>query len=274
MPGGTEARESAQQRQWQSLPQEYYDALADMFDATTFRHIDMLGIGAGWRCWEVGSGGVTVPEWLSRRAGPEGHVLATDVNVSHLDGAQEPRYEVLRHDVGAEPAPSGGFDLVHARLVLVHLEEQARQAALTAMVEALRPGGWLLVEDGDSSMQPLLCPDESGPEQQLANKIRRASWTLIGPQLDLGYGRTLPRLLRRAGLAQVAADAFFSLTSPPKSPVQQVQKTTIEGARKILVNKGLVTAEEIEQHLADIAADKLDMATLPLIAAWGQKLNA
>jgi hypothetical protein len=242
-----------------------------MFDATTFRHIDMLGIGAGWRCWEVGSGGATVPGWLSRRVGPEGHVLATDINVSHLDGAQEPRYEVLQHDVGAEPAPPGGFDLVHARLVLVHLAE--REAALTSMVEALRPGGWLLIEEGDSSMQPLLCPDESGPEQKLANKIRQASWALVGRQMDLGYGRTLPRLVRGAGLAHVAADAFFSLTSPAKSPVQQVQKSTIEGARKILVDRGLVTDEEIEQHLADIAANKLDMATFPLIAAWGQKLN-
>jgi hypothetical protein len=269
MPGDTETRDAARQRQWLSLPQEYYDALADMFDATTFRHLDMLGIGAGWRCWEVGSGGATVPEWLSRRAGPEGYVLATDINVSHLDGAREPRYEVLRHDVGAEPAPAEDFDLVHARLVLVHLAE--REAALASMIAALRPGGWLLVEEGDSSMQPLLCPDESGPPQKLANKIRQASWTLVGRQMDLGYGRTLPRLLRAAGLAEVTADAFFSLTSPAQSPVQQVQKITIEGARKILVDKGLVTAEEIDQHLADIAAGRLDMATFPLIAAWGQK---
>jgi ubiquinone/menaquinone biosynthesis C-methylase UbiE len=273
MPGHTEPPQATrqQQQQWSSLPQEYFDALAEMFDATTFRHIDMLGIGAGWRCWEVGSGGGTVPEWLAQRVGCEGHVLATDINVSQLHRADQPRYEIARHDIGSEPPPAEGFDLVHARLVLVHVTE--REAALASMVEALRPGGWLLIEEGDSSLQPLLCPDESGPEHQLANKIRNASWTLVGRRIDLAYGRTLPRLLRGAGLTNVAADAFFSLTSAASSPVQRLQRTTVEGARKMLAGTGLVTAEEVEQHLADIAAGKLDMATFPLIAAWGQKIG-
>jgi hypothetical protein len=34
-----------------------FDALAALFDPWTFRHIDDLGIGDGWRCREVGAGG-------------------------------------------------------------------------------------------------------------------------------------------------------------------------------------------------------------------------
>ena len=52
-----------------------------------------------------------------------------------------------RHDVAREAPPGDPFDLVHARLVLVHLPD--RERALAAMVGALRPGGWLLVEDAD-----------------------------------------------------------------------------------------------------------------------------
>ena len=66
-------------------------------------------------------------------------------------------------------APTQGtFDLVHARLVLVHVPDRAR--ALATMVAALRPGGWLLVEDADTELQPLVCLDESGPAQQRANR--------------------------------------------------------------------------------------------------------
>jgi len=36
------------------------------------------------------------------------------------------------------------------------------------MVAALRPGGWLLVEDADTELQPLVCLEESGPAQQRA----------------------------------------------------------------------------------------------------------
>ena len=43
------------------------------------------------------------------------------------------------------------------------------------MVGALRPGGWMLVEDADPGLQPLLCPDDHGPAQHLANRLRTAS---------------------------------------------------------------------------------------------------
>src|SRR4051812_6951666 len=63
-----------------------FDALADLFDASTFRHLDALGTGPGWRCWEVGAGGPSVARWLAGRVGPEGHVLATDIDLSWLAG--------------------------------------------------------------------------------------------------------------------------------------------------------------------------------------------
>src|SRR4051812_28724808 len=127
-----------------------FDALSTLFNPSTFRHIERLGIAAGWRCWEVGAGGPSVPSWLASRAA---HVLATDIDVSWMtDGAG---YEIRRHDVAAEPPPDGGFDLVHARLVLVHVRERAD--ALRHMVSALRPGGRLLVEEADPALQPLVC---------------------------------------------------------------------------------------------------------------------
>src|SRR5204862_509383 len=123
-----------------------------------------------WRCWEVGAGGPSVPDWLSEQVGPAGHVLATDVDLSWLDGRTGPNVELRRHDVAADPSPAGSFDLVHARLVLVHLVDRDR--ALRSMIAALRPGGWLLVEDADPGLQPLACIDPRGPEDDLANRVR------------------------------------------------------------------------------------------------------
>ncbi|WP_243420650.1 hypothetical protein [Micromonospora globispora] len=52
-----------------------FGALAALFDPSTFRHIDALGIAGGWRCWEVGAGGPSVPSWLAARVGTAGHVV-------------------------------------------------------------------------------------------------------------------------------------------------------------------------------------------------------
>jgi trans-aconitate methyltransferase len=79
------------------------------------------------------------------------------------------------------------FDLVHARLVLVHVPDRAR--ALATMVAALRPGGWLLVEDADTGLQPLVCLEEVGLAQQHANRLRRAFRELMTHRsADLCYG--------------------------------------------------------------------------------------
>jgi SAM-dependent methyltransferase len=242
-----------------------FDALATLFDPVTFGHLETVGIAAGWRCWEVGAGGPTVPGWLAERVGPTGRVLATDIDTSWMpEGAP---FEVARHDVGLDPAPAGPFDLVHARLVLVHVPQRA--AALAAMVGALRPGGWLVIEDADPALQPLLCPDESGPAQRLANRLRRGFRELMaGRGADLGFGRTVPRLLREAGLVDVAADGFFPLTSPA---CVALESATVRQIRGRLVEAGLATDAEIDEHLANVATGQLDLATAPLISAWGRK---
>ncbi|BDM69543.1 methyltransferase [Streptomyces nigrescens] len=243
-----------------------FDALSALFDASTFRHFETVGIDEGWRCWEVGAGGPTVAAWLADRVGPRGRVLATDIDVSWTGTAAE-GVEVLRHDVARDEPPAGPFDLIHARLVLVHVPDRA--AALRSMVRALRPGGWLLLEDADPALQPLICPDEYGPEQELANRLRRGFRHLLQQRgADLAYGRKLPRLLREAGLVDVAADAYFPIASPA---CDVLETATVHQVRDKLTAAGLATDEEIDRHLAHIAAGRLDLATSPMISAWGRR---
>ncbi|MDX3569602.1 methyltransferase domain-containing protein [Streptomyces sp. ID05-47C] len=246
---------------------ERFDAFATLFDPTTFRHLDDLGVGPGWRCWEAGAGGTSVVSWLAKKVGPTGKVVATDIDISRLTRAARPPVEVRVHDIGAEQPPAEGFDLVHARLVLVHVPE--RERALRSMVQALRPGGRLLLEDADPALQPLPCPDEHGPEQQLANRLRHAFRTLLADRgADLSYGRRLPRLLREAGLRGVEADAHFPLTSPACAALESA---TVRQIRADLVAAGLATDEDIDRHLANVASGGMDLATAPMISAWGRK---
>jgi SAM-dependent methyltransferase len=156
---------------------------------------------------------------------------------------------------------------VHARLVLAHVP--GRERALRSMIRALRPGGRLLVEDADPELQPLACPDERGPEHQLANRLRQGFRELLAERgADLAYGRRLPRLLREAGLRQVEADAYFPITSPALAPLEFA---TVRQIRDQLVAAGLATAQDVDRHLANVAAGGMDLATAPLISAWGRR---
>lgn len=243
-----------------------FDALSMLFNPSTFRHIAALGLAPGWRVWEVGSGGASVPMWLSEQVGHQGRVLATDIDTSWI--ADDTRaFEVETHDVGSDPPPPGPFDLVHARLVLVHVER--RVAAIAAMASVLAPDGWLLLEEADPALQPLVCPDEFGPEQALANKLKHGFRSLLAERgVDLAFGRTLPRLLREAGLVHVQSDAHFPIGGPACT---ELERATIEQLRDRLLTANLATEAEISAHLANVAAGRLDLATSPMISAWARK---
>lgn len=144
-----------------------------------------------------------------------------------------------------------------------------RAEALRRMVQALRPGGVLLLEDADPGLQPLLCPDESGPEQRLANRLRSGFRELMAARgADLSYGRTLPRRLREAGLLDVRADGYFPITSPACTVLEAA---TVRQIRGRLVAAGIATDEDVDLHLSNVATGGLDLATAPMISAWGRR---
>ncbi|MGH9038980.1 MAG: class I SAM-dependent methyltransferase [Acidimicrobiia bacterium] len=171
------------------------------FDPGTFRHLAELGVGEGWRCLEVGAGAGSVAKWLCERVGEKGSVVATDINTVLIDDLDLPNLEVRQHDLQTEDLPKGEFDLVHTRLVLIHLP--AREEILRRLADALAPGGWLLVEDisiegagtstwrGTAAFKGLLAP-------------LKAMFKAHGA--DHGFARRLPVLVNRLGLADVGAE--------------------------------------------------------------------
>lgn len=137
------------------------------------------------------------------------------------------------------------------------------------MTKALRPGGRLLIEDADLALQPLACLEGSGPEHQLANRLREAVRALLAERgIDPAHGRRLPRLLRAAGLRGVEADAYFPVASPACAALEAA---TIDRLREALVTTNVATEEEIDRHLANVTSGATDIAAPPLISAWGRK---
>jgi len=243
---------------------ERLDALSALFNPTTFRHLRELGLASGWRVWEVGAGTRSVPSWIADQTGTT--VLATDVD-TRLLGESDQALDVRLHDIGTDDMAPEQFDLVHARLVLVHAAERDR--ALATMVRSLKPGGWLLIEDADPQLQPLTCLDERGPREQLANRLKRDFRSLLVERgVDVAFGRSLPHRLRDHGLTDVSADAYFSVGGPL---CVALELQTLEQIGSRLLAAGLATADELAAHREAVMSGELDFATSPLISAWGRR---
>ena len=241
-----------------------FDALSTLFDAGTRRHLEERGLSEGWQCLEVGAGGGSVAAWLCERVGPDGRVLATDIDTRFLETLRLPNLEVRRHDVVSDPLPEAAFDLVHARLVLGHLPK--RDQALRRMATALKPGGWLVVEDFDSlSMPPDPCASPVEVRLRTGDVLRRV---LAERGFALQYGRLLPGLLRAQGLVAVGAEARVYMWQGGSAGAS-LHKANYEQLRGEIISSGLVSEREFERDLARLAEEDF-LAPSPLIwAAWG-----
>ena len=105
--------------------------------------------------------------WPAGRAG--GRVVATDADPRFLAGTAVAGIEVRRHDILAGPLEPGRYDLVHCRALLCHLADPLR--ALRNMAGAVRPGGWLLVEDAD--YVSLVAADPAHPRSARFDAVMR-----------------------------------------------------------------------------------------------------
>ncbi|MCA1841690.1 MAG: methyltransferase domain-containing protein [Actinobacteria bacterium] len=171
------------------------EVLEECLDPITAQSLEAIGVAEGWRCLEVGAGGGSVTRMLCRRVGPSGLVTAVDLDTRFVDGLGEDNLAVHQRDVLAAGLPGRGYDLIHARLLLMHLP--TREKFVEEMAAALRPGGWLLIEELDffslAAMWEGIYAEVFGATLAAFEAAGVANY----------FGRQLPRLFDRAGLEDV-----------------------------------------------------------------------
>jgi SAM-dependent methyltransferase len=229
-----------------------FAALAAMFDPGTIRHLQEIGVTKGWSCLEIGAGGGSIANWLCDQVGAEGYVVATDIDTQHLQSLRKPNIEVRRHNIARDPLPPAAFDLVHARLVLVHLPE--RDEVLGRMLAALKPGGWLLAEEFDSlSIQP----DPAVSANELPIKTLRAMEQLMAFRgVDSLYGRRLMARVRAVGFAEIAAEGRAFMWEG-QSIGTALTRVNFEQIKSQLIELGLVSEVEFEHDVRLLDDERL-----------------
>ena len=161
----------------------------------------------GWRCLEIGAGRGSLAVWLAEQVGASGGVVATDIDVTSLRRLHVPNLEVVEHNIldsPLEPLDPGSFDLVCVRFVLAHLSGR-QEAALKRIVRCLRPGGWLIDDDGDWGLTAPVDPGHPMHAPFHAAWREGDWWASRG--YDPAFGRKLPALFERCGLEHIGHQA-------------------------------------------------------------------
>ncbi|MGC2939256.1 MULTISPECIES: class I SAM-dependent methyltransferase [unclassified Brevibacterium] len=178
--------------------------LSALLDGTTRSVLGSLTLAERPRCLEIGAGNGSVARMLAEEF--SGQVMAVDLDVDHLEPS--PGVEVDRYDI-RDGVPAGPYDLIHTRFVLVHLP--SRREIFARLIDALSPGGWLVIADMGFAGELLTAPEES--DHQLWRKYYHAASRIVGPAAghDYGWAEQVEREMYAAGLIDIAAEHLVPL---------------------------------------------------------------
>jgi SAM-dependent methyltransferase len=195
-------------------------------------------------------------------------VVATDLDTRLLDGVEEPNLEVRRHDVTAEDLEPGAYDLVHARLLLEHLPHH--EQALQRLEAAMRPRGWLIVEEFDHGT---FRPDPGCSE---ADRAVWDAWMAAFARLsrerglDLIYGSRLFGLLRGLGLEAVAAEGY-AVCEHGGSESRALLLLSVLKLRDALTATGAIDDEGIERLISLLREPAFSWTSQLMVSARGRR---
>lgn len=245
-----------------------FAGLEACFDETTFRHLTAVGIGSGWRCWEVGAGSGSVAGWMSDRVGKDGTVLATDLNVDWIPTNISARVEIRLHDLTSDEIPRSAYDLIHARLVLGHLPQ--RDAIIPRLVSALAPGGWLVLEEFLDAFPG--CPEPRTEQERTFERVLDAFRELLRRRGadTTSYPSSLPWRLKRTGLVRVGGEGKL-LFAHGSTPGAGVLEANLRQTGDLAVEAGLIAASDLTTFLRLVNDPQFTFALPLLVSAWGQR---
>jgi SAM-dependent methyltransferase len=223
---------------WEDEPRRLR-LLEEHADPTTIRRLEAAGIGPGDRCLEVGAGRGSIAQWLTTKVGPTGHVTALDLDTSLLSWLEGPNLDVIAGDVLEIDFPEGTFDLVHTRLVLMHIPERRR--ALERIRSWLRPGGRVVLEELDW----MVMQAEPDPERLALF----CAFNEALPTIDFECGRMLLDELSQAGLVETTGDVRVDVVEGG-TPLAQWERLSIRAVSPEALEAGTATIEQIDRHLA------------------------
>lgn len=251
------------------------DLQAAKLEPLTAALLDRVGVPPGARCLDVGCGTGAVMGLLAGRAGPDGHVVGVDIDAVLGDRAMATMHRsghrqcsFVAGDILELALPEEGpFDIVFARLVLIHADDPV--AVLRRMWEWTAPGGMLVVQDYD--LRAIACD----PPTALFDEFRRVFFGVfarVGRPLDAGL--RLPRWFVEAGVGEpqgITASAIVESMAEIRPIVEGVYRSTLP----LALDFGLVTEAESEAWLAAVAAAPADhTACHPLmVGAYARKPN-
>jgi SAM-dependent methyltransferase len=224
-------------------------ALHDVYSPAGRRILLQAGLKQGMTVADFGCGVGMTTRLLAEMVGPSGTVTGIDISSAQLKEARDICAAKGLHNVSFHESSAcesslsrNSFDLAYCRFLLLHLPDPA--ACLREMLDILKPGGILVIEDGDLTSATSHPP---GATNAFADLFGR-----LGPTrgLDYSMAKNLYALFRAAGCQNITIEIHQPAITTGSH--RHLMKWSVEEAGDSFVSAGLISAEDLARTLVDM----------------------
>ncbi len=248
---------------------------AKMWEPTTRRVLQEIGLRAGMRCLDVGCGPGEVMRLMGELVGPSGQVTGIDVDgrlgreaLDVLNATTNGQFTFVEANVEAsEEVPGQPFDVVYGRLILLYVHDL--RALLRKLYAWTKPGGYIVVQEYDMRSVDIF------PKLQTWDEFERVLFgTFEQSGSDIRLGSKLATYFVEAGLGHPDGTDVTGMVAPLEQMSWQVL-----GVFRSLLPRALqlgITSEVQSQTFLDELSKMLNepafYTCMPLlISAWKRK---
>jgi ubiquinone/menaquinone biosynthesis C-methylase UbiE len=236
--------------------------------------LDRVGLKPGGSAIDLGCGPKGILDLLAERVSPGGQVVGLDADPAHTALAAEfvrdrklQGVRLVTADARATGLPTGSFDLVFSRTLLINIPEPAE--VVTEMARLARPGGWVAAFEYD--MEYALCYPALLAFDRIC-EIFTAAFQRNGA--DAQVGRKIPEMFRVAGLADIGVEARAPVY-PAGHQRRTIRADLVRSLRPRVLELGLASECELDELDATVRAHLQDPRTLAmsglLFLTWARK---
>lgn len=252
------------------------EAQSQIWDRATRRALDQVSRRLDANALDVGCGTGAVMRLLGDRISRSGYVTGLDVDaklettvLSQLRRDRPDAYRFVAGDVmQMESVPGGPYDLVFARLLLLHVHDPVK--VLQRLWSWVRPGGALLVMDYDIT-GARSCPQHPIMERALrliGDAFRRS-------ERDIEIGTRMPELFLEAGIGAPDGCEVSSVIIPG-TPSTSMLRDVVSGLRPTIVSSRLSDTTSLDRLERDLTQGQYDGHFLrwpDMVATWKRRFD-
>jgi SAM-dependent methyltransferase len=221
------------------------------------------GLKDGMRVADFGCGPGVMTRMLASEVGSSGSVTGIDLHEAQLEQARQlcamdglANTEFVAADACVTGLPRNRFDLVYCRFLLLHLVDPA--SCLQEMWRVLKPGGILVVEDGDLASAGSVPPTALDAFGELFSRL--------GPirGVDYSLANRLWHLVADAGFSDISLKVHQPSDRAGLSGL--LLKWSVEEAGSAFIEAGLITFEQLQRTIIEmerVVSDRNVLALAP-----------